>query len=56
MTPLGIRKLVGSAFRKKDKYKLMNKQDKTINRDQSVKTTPLKSKDKGVGSPRKKLK
>jgi len=56
MTPLGIRKLVGSAFRKKDEYKLMNKQDKTINRDQSVKTTPLKSKDRGVGSPRKKLK
>jgi len=61
MTPLGLRKMMGSAFRKKEKYKLMNRQDKTINRDQSVKTTPLKSKEKGggvggVGSPRKKLK
>eukprot|EP00090_Calanus_glacialis_P017554 TRINITY_DN27292_c0_g1_i1.p1 TRINITY_DN27292_c0_g1~~TRINITY_DN27292_c0_g1_i1.p1 ORF type:complete len:2374 (+),score=944.93 TRINITY_DN27292_c0_g1_i1:864-7124(+) len=55
MTPLGMRKLIGSAFRTK-KYKLMKKQDNTINRDQSVKTTPLKSKDRGVSSPRKKLK
>jgi len=59
MTPLALRKIMGSAFRpKKEKYKLMSKQDKTINRDQSVKTTPLKSKEKvvGGGSPRKKLK
>jgi len=55
MTPLGLRKVIGSAFRTK-KYKLMKKQDNTINRDQSIKTTPLKAKDRAVSSPRKKLK
>jgi len=56
MTPLGLRKVLGSAFRTGKKYKLMRKQDNTINRDQSVKTTPLKSKDRVVSSPRKKVK
>jgi len=55
-TPLNIKKALSSAFRSSNKYKLMAKQDKTINRDQSVKTTPLKSKEKTSGNIRKKLK
>eukprot|EP00092_Neocalanus_flemingeri_P107522 GFUD01138002.1.p1 GENE.GFUD01138002.1~~GFUD01138002.1.p1 ORF type:complete len:449 (-),score=155.58 GFUD01138002.1:60-1406(-) len=51
MTPLGFRNAIGSAFRTK-KY---NKMKHTINRDQSIKTTPLKVKDRTGSSPRKKL-
>jgi hypothetical protein len=61
MTPLALRKALGSAFRpkggKSSTYKLMKKQDETIDRDQSkskgVKaTTPLKAKDRLGKSPR----
>jgi len=44
MTPLRFKKMIGSAFRgkKQKKYSMMEVQDKTINRDQNVKDTPLK--------------
>ena len=54
-TPLNLKKVIGSAFRsKKSKsYKMMDIQDKTINRDQNNLTTPMKAKAK---SPVKKMK
>merc|ERR1719319_289451 len=64
LTPLAFRKAIGSAFRgkaSKTTYKLMKKQDETIDRDQSkskgVKvTTPLKAKERLGKSPRTILK
>lgn len=62
MTPLAFRKTIAAAFRPKggkSTYKLMKKQDETIDRDQSkskekgvVKTTPMKAKHSLGKSPR----
>ena len=55
-TPLNMKKLMTSAFRKKNKsYKMMDIQDKTIQRDQTNLSTPMKAKDKAK-SPIKKIK
>ena len=56
-TPLNLKKVIGSAFRsKKSKsYKMMDIQDKTINRDQNNLTTPMKAK-ATTKSPVKKMK
>ena len=56
-TPINVKKVIQSAFRsKKSKsYKMMDIQDKTINRDQNNLTTPMKAKDKAK-SPVKKMK
>ena len=59
-TPIGknFKKIVGSAFRstKSKSYKMMDIQDKTINRDQNNLTTPMKAKEKSSKSPVKKMK
>ena len=57
-TPINFKKFVGSAFRsKKSKsYKMMDIQDKTINRDQNNLATPMKAKEKSSKSPVKKMK
>ena len=55
-TPLNVKKLLSSTFRKKNKsYKMMDIQDKTIQRDQTNLSTPMKAKDK-TKSPIKKIK
>ena len=58
-TPINVKKVIQSAFRsKKSKsYKMMDVQDKTINRDQNNLTTPMKAKEKvNKKSPLKKIK
>ena len=57
-TPKNMMKMIGSAFRPKGSksYRMMDIQDKTINRDQNNLTTPMKAKEKAAKSPLKKIK